>query len=186
VWEPYARPVRDLERELETELRPAMWSANHDARQAGFGHRHHAERRVADARAAVEQAQVAIEIIHADGAPVKEHLDRLLRDAAELRGRTEPIAGLDTLDRNEIRQLDQIVDAADTYTEWLQGRPTPTARLAHAIDTLTTVAQTAPAFTRHAGEIDQTQWYELLELAPDDLHRQADRRRREPEIELGR
>ena len=74
-----------------TELRPAMWSANHDAREAGFGHRRHAERIAADARAAVEQAQAAIAAIHADGAPVKQHLDQLQRHAAELRGRAEPI-----------------------------------------------------------------------------------------------
>ena len=68
-WQPYARPIRDLERELDTELRPAMWRANHDARTAGLGHRRSAQRRAADAAEAVEQAEAAIAAIHADGAP---------------------------------------------------------------------------------------------------------------------
>ena len=123
--------------------------------EAGFGHRRSAERLAADARAAVENAQAAIAAIHADGAPVKEHLDQLQRRAAELRGRAEPIDGLDISDRGEIRQLDQILDAADTYTGWLEGRPTPTARLAHAVDTLTGVA-TARALVHAASPVSST------------------------------
>jgi hypothetical protein len=173
-----------LERQLETELRPAMWRANHGARQAGFGHRRHAERAAADARAAVEQTQAAIAAIHADGAPVKDRLGQLQRNAAELRRRAEPIAGLDTLDHNQIRQLDQVLDATDTYIGWLEGRPTPTARLAHAVGTLTVVGRSAPAFPTDPGEVDQAQWYELLDLAPP-LH-ELERERLTSEIELGR
>jgi conjugative relaxase-like TrwC/TraI family protein len=185
AWQPYAGPIRDLERKLETELRPAMWSAHHDARQAGFGLRRSTARHAADAREAVQQAQAAIAAIQADGASVKEGLDHLQRRAAELRGRAEPIDRLDTVDRNEIRQLDQILDAADTYTDWLEGRPTPTARLAHAVDTLTAVAKSAPSFARRIGEVEKTQWFQLLELAPDHLS-QEPARRPTPEIELGR
>jgi conjugative relaxase-like TrwC/TraI family protein len=184
AWELYARPIRDLERQLDSELRPAMWSADRDARQAGFGHRRHTERAAADAREAVEQAQAAIAAIHTDGAPVKDDLDRLQRHAATLRTGAEPIHGVDTLDHNQIRQLDQILDAADTYTGWLEGRPTPSARLALAVDTLTATATSAPAFARHAGEIDQTQWYRLLDLAPPT--HELERERLSPEIELGR
>jgi conjugative relaxase-like TrwC/TraI family protein len=183
AWDLYARPIRDLEEHLATELRPAMWSANHDAGQAGFGHRRHSERAAADARGAVEQAQTAIAAIHTDGASIKDDLDSLLRHAAGLRTRAEPIEALDTLDRTEVRRLDQILDAADTNTAWLDGRPTPTARLAHAVDTLTAVAKTAPAFARHPGEVEQTQWYELLDLAPDH---QLGRERAANEIGLGR
>ena len=95
-------------------------------------------------RAAVEQAEAAIAAIHADGAPVKQHLDRLQTRAAELRGRTEPSRRLDHLDRNRSAELDQILDAADTYTDWLEGRPTPTARLAHAVEHPAQVASTLP------------------------------------------
>ena len=85
-----------------------------------------------------------------------------------------------------ISELDQVLDATDTCTAWLDGRPTPSARVAYAVETLTTVARHASAFARHPDEIDQTQWYQLFDLAPDDLHRQADRQRHEPAIELGR
>lgn len=142
-------------------------------------------RRVAvAAREAVEQAQAAIATIHADGAPVKEHLDQLQHHATELRRRAEPIAGLDALDHNGIRQLDQALDAVDTYAGWLEGRPTRTARLAHAVGTLTAVGRSVPSFARHAGEVDQAQWYRLLDLTPP-LH-ELERGRPTPEIELGR
>jgi hypothetical protein len=184
TWEPYARPIRGLEDQLETELRPAMWSANRDASQAGLGHRRHAQQVAADAREAVEQAQAAIDTIQANGAPIKEHLDQLHGRAATLRTRAEPFEGLDTLDRHQIRQLDQTLDALDTFTGWLDGRPTPTARLAHAMETLTGVARSAPAFARHPGEPDRSQWHRLLDLAPP--RHELQRERPAPEIELGR
>jgi hypothetical protein len=184
AWEPYARPIRDLEHQLDTELRPAMWDANHNAHQAGFGHRRHTQRAAVYAQAALDQAQAAIAAIHADGAPVKDRLDQLQRHASELRRRAEPIETLDSFDRNQIRQLDQVLDATDTYTGWLQGRPTPTARLARAVDTLTAVARSAPAFADRAGEVDQTHWYQLLDLAPPT--HELERGRPIPEIELGR
>ena len=160
-----------------------MWRANHDARQAGFGHRRSTERLAAHATEAVEQAQAAIACIHADGAPVEQDLDQLHRRAVALRGHAEPVDGLDISDRGEIRQLDQILDATDTYTSWLEGRPTSTARLVLAVDTLSEVARHAPSFTSHPGQPHKSQWYELLELAP--VH-QLERGRPTPEIELGR
>jgi hypothetical protein len=57
------------------------------------------------------------------------------------------------------------------------------ARLAHAADTLTTVARSAPSFARHPGEIDQTQWYGFLDLAP---RHQLEQERSAPELQLGR
>jgi hypothetical protein len=148
-----------------------------------LGRRRYAERVAADAHEAVERALAAVAAIYADGAPAKANLDELQHRAATLRTHAEPIEALHTFDRNQIRQLDQ-VDAADTYTGWLEGRPIPTARLAHAVDNLTTVARSAPAFARHAGEADQTQWYVLLELAPP-LH-ELDQQRAAPELRLER
>ena len=46
---------RAIEDELRTDLRPAMWKANHDATHAGFGHRHSASRRANDATERVER-----------------------------------------------------------------------------------------------------------------------------------
>jgi hypothetical protein len=145
------------------------------------GHRRHAERHAADAREAVEQAQAAIAAIQADGAQAKANLDDLQRQTTTLRTHAEPIEALDTFDRAQIRQLDQVIDAAGTYIGWLEGRPTPTARLTHAVDTLAAVARCAPSFARHAAEIDQTQWYEFLELAPP-LH-ELDQERTAPGLQ---
>ena len=55
AWQPYAERIAAIEDELRTELRPAMWKANHDATHAGFGHRHSASRRANDATERVER-----------------------------------------------------------------------------------------------------------------------------------
>ena len=60
AWEPYARPVRDLAQRLDSELRPAMWEANRQARAAGLGHRHTTQRHATQAAEAVNNAEAAI------------------------------------------------------------------------------------------------------------------------------
>ena len=41
----------------------------------------------------------------------------------------------------------------------------------HAVATLDGVAQLAPNFARRPGEIERTQWYQLLDVAPDHRSR---------------
>ena len=133
---------------------------------------------------AVEDARADIDAIRRDGAPIEQHLDDLQRQASVLSTRAEPVDALDQLDAREIRQLDQILGATATYTDWLDGRPVPAARLSHAVQVLSEVAEHAPFFARHSGEPDRTQWYQLLELASDHLDRGPNHDRRPPEIDL--
>ena len=184
AWESYARPIRDIEHELDTELRPAAWRAKEAALRAGLGHRRIANRRATEAAQAVEDARADIDAIRRDGAPFEQHLGAMQRQASVLRTRAEPVDALDQHDAREIRQLAQILDAADTYTDWLDGRPVPTARLSHAVQVLSEVAEHAPFFARHSGEPDRTQWYQLLELASDHLDRGPTHDRRQPEVDL--
>jgi hypothetical protein len=162
-----------------------MWSANHDARQAGLVHRRDSNRRAAEAARAVEEALADVDAIRRHGAPIEQHLADLQRQAYALSAQAEPIDALDQLDAHEIRHLDRILDAADTYTDSHDGRPVPTARLSHAVQVLSEVAGHAPFFARHPGEPDRTQWYQLLELAPDHLDRGPTHDRRPPRIDLG-
>ena len=185
AWEPYARPIRDLERELETELRPG--DVERQPRRPSGRVRAPTPRRTPRRRRreAVEQAQAAIATIHADGAPRQG----APRPAPTPRRRTAQPGRAHRRDwtpstATRSASSTRLLDAADTYTGWLEGRPTPTARLAHAVGTLTAVARSAPSFARHAGEVDQTQWYQLLDLTPP-LH-ELERGRPTPEIELGR
>jgi conjugative relaxase-like TrwC/TraI family protein len=185
AWEPYARPIDRLQRELDAVLRPDLWRANHAARTAGLGHRRSAQRHAVDAADAVTAAEAAIAAIQAEGAPHKQQLDRLLIRESELRALTTGPDRLDAHLRQQIAELDQILDSTDTYTAWLDGRPTPSARLAHAVQTLTTVARHASAFARTPDEIDQAQWYQLLDLAPDHLADRVVRHRSVDELHLG-
>ena len=163
-----------------------MWSANHDAREAGLGHRRQRPTRsLPTPEQPSNRAEAAIAAIHADGAPVKQHLDQLQRHAADLRGRAEP-------SRRARHPRPPARSGSSTRSStpptptprWLEGRPTPTARLAHAVDTLTAVArQRTLVCDGTTGEIDQTQWYQLLDLAP---RHQLEQERSAPEFQLGR
>lgn len=186
AWEPYARPIREFEHELDNVLRPAKWDANHEVRTAGLGHRRSAQRHAAVADRAVKVAEAALAGIYAEGAPQKERLDRLRIREGGLRALTTGPDRLDAHLRQQIAEVDQVLDATDTYTAWLDGRPIPSARLAHAVDTLTTVARHAPAFATETNPIDQTQWYRLLDLAADHLADRAVRQRSVDGLHLGR
>ena len=59
AWQPSAERIAAIEDELRTDLRPAMWKANHDATHAGFGHRHSARRRANDATERVDTPKLA-------------------------------------------------------------------------------------------------------------------------------
>ena len=70
---------------------------------------------------------------------------------------------LDVLDRHQIDDIDRVLDAVDVWAKWFNGHRVATARLADAVETLNDVAQHAPGFALKQGEVDRTQWYELLD-----------------------
>jgi conjugative relaxase-like TrwC/TraI family protein len=172
AWEPYADRMNAIEHELDTVLRPAMWQANHDARSAGFGHRRGAARRAKIATWRVDAAQQHIAAIHADSAQMKQPLDALQAEARRLAELASPHAGrfgIDQLARDQLHAVDRMVEAIDTWTTWANGRPVATAELADAVSVLHDVARHAPPLPTHAGEIDRTHWFELLEPVTSTL-----------------
>ena len=76
-----------------SELRPAMWQANHDAMHAGFGHHHATARRAKAANGRVDDAEARIAAIHADGADIKQRLDALEAQAWNLADLAHPSPG---------------------------------------------------------------------------------------------
>ena len=198
AWQPYAQPIASLEAELRENLRPAARQSHSEHRSAGVGHRRTTQRRARLADAAVAAAEAEIDAIRTDGAPINEHLDTLEAHAQALRDCTDPASGLamlDQLDRDEAEQLGQILDSLDTFTDWTDGRRVPTNQLATAIDTLHEVARHASFFARHPGDIERTQWYELLDPGTTWLEQhtiELEARRPEhlerpgPELSLGR
>ncbi len=162
AWQPYADRINQIEHEHDTVLRPAMWRANHDARTAGFGHRHGAARRAKIASWRVDDAQHRIAGVHAAGAHIKEPLDAVEAEARRLADLANPQSdhvGLDQLDHAELNRLHQLIDAIDT---WTSGRRVPTDELANAVSLLHDVARHAAPLPTRAGEIDRTGWFELL------------------------
>jgi hypothetical protein len=166
AWQPIAERIAEIDDELRTELRPAMWKANHDATHAGFGHRHSASHRANDATKRVDHAEARIASIHTDGADVKQRLDVLEAQARNLHDLAHPSPagyGLEQFHREQLDQIDALVDAVDIWTTWAHGRPVPTADLATAVSTLTDAARRAPLLAVNDGEVDRTQWFDALQ-----------------------
>ena len=130
AWEPYAQPIRHLEDQLQTQLRPAAGQADRDAREAGLTRRRGAQSHAADAAEAVHRAEARIAAIHTRGAPTKERLDTLEQRAAALQAQVEPSDGI-AHHRHEIVQLDQILDAT-RHLHQLARRPANPARTGHS------------------------------------------------------
>jgi conjugative relaxase-like TrwC/TraI family protein len=166
AWQPYAEQIGAIDHELQKELRPAMWKANHDATHAGFGHRHSAQRRANDANARVDDAQSLIASIHAQGADVKHRLDMLEAQASNLRDLAHPTPagyGLEHFHQEQLDRIEPLLDAVDIWTTWTHGQPVPTADLATAASTLTNAARRAPLLSVNDGEINRTQWIDALQ-----------------------
>ncbi len=166
AWQPYAERIENIEDELRAVLRPAMWRTNHDARTAGFGHRHGAARRAKIAAWRVDDAQDRIAAFHAVGAGVKAHLDTVQAEARRLADFANPASdhfGVDHLDHAELHWLGQFIDAVDTWTTWANGRTVATDELAEAVSLLHDAARHAPPLALRIGDIDPARWFEQLE-----------------------
>ena len=61
-----------------------MWKANSDALHAGFGHHHASRREAKTATGRVAGAEARIVAIHADGADIRQLLDRIEAVAVNL------------------------------------------------------------------------------------------------------
>ncbi len=165
-WQPYAGRIAAIEDELHTVFRPAMWQAHHDARNAGFGHRHGAARRARIASWRVSDARDRIAAIHAESGDTKQQLDTLQAEARRLADFANPASdpvGLDQLEHAELYSLGQLIDAVDTWTTWAAGRPVATDELTEAVSLLHDPARHAPPLALRVGDIDPARWFELLE-----------------------
>jgi hypothetical protein len=165
AWKPYGHAVADVEHDLRSELRPAMWKANSDARHPGFGHHHASRRRAKTATGRVADAETRVAAIHADGADVRQQLDRIEADAANLADLAHPTpaaAWLEQLNRDQLDHIDGMLDALAVWTRWAHGRPISVTKLDHAAGILAHAARDAPQFARSPSEIDRGRWNELL------------------------
>jgi hypothetical protein len=173
AWRPYAKQVNIINRELDTQLRPAMWHANHDLIRAGLGQRRSAQRRAKQASRRVHEAEASIAAIRADGASVKQHLDGLEARARTLTDRADPAvtAALDRLDHAQLHRIDRLGHAIDTWTTWASGRCVATNGLADAATVLTGAHCNAPAIAIAHGIADRSQWQQLLAPLVNDLRR---------------
>jgi conjugative relaxase-like TrwC/TraI family protein len=194
AWKPYQEPIERLEHELESTLRPAMYKANHEARDARLGHRHSTARQAAEATRQVTDAEARITAIRNEGEPVKKRLDNVEDKARTLRRMADHPAGLDRFDRQLLRSVGRLLDAADTYTAWARGQPTPTDQVTDAVAELIHQARRAHYHPLGSDEISQGQWADLLEPAYELLRdhgletkvgRRLELERRGPDLGLG-
>jgi predicted nucleic acid-binding Zn-ribbon protein len=171
AWRPYAKQINVINRQLDTQLRPAMWQANHDVTRAGVGRLRSAERRAEQANCRVRDAEGAIAAIRADGTAVKQHIDALVARASTLAERADAAVttALDRLDRDQIHRTGRLGQAIDTWTTWASGGRVATNDLTAAA-VLTHAQSNAPVMAIDPGIADRTQWQQLLAPLVDDLH----------------
>ncbi len=153
-----------------------MWTANHDARCAGFGHHHTTARRAEAATARVTAARARIADIHTNAADVEQRLDALEAEARNVTEYAHPSPAavwLDDLDRQQLSELDELLNAADIWIAWTSGWPVRTQELADAVATLTDVARAAPVLSLSPGQIDQSQGHGLLAPLTELLHQRG-------------
>jgi hypothetical protein len=137
AWAPYAQRVALIENDLRETLRPAMWAANHEARNAGFGHRRRAHRAADSATRAVRNAEAEVGQINNAGWEVKHHLDELGNKANSLHSRTEPRAiEAERLWEDDLGRYEHTLAALDTIERWYEGQSVSSSALHYATATI--------------------------------------------------
>jgi hypothetical protein len=173
AWRPYAKQINTINRQLDAELRPAMWQAHHDVLRAGLGRRRAAQRRATQASRQVRDAEAAIAPIRADGTHIRQHLDALEAQAATLTERTDPAvtAALDRLDDQQLQRMDRLRQAIDTWATWASGGRVATDDLADTAAVLRDGQRHAPVMAIDPGIADRSQWQQLLAPLVDHVRR---------------
>jgi conjugative relaxase-like TrwC/TraI family protein len=175
AWQPYGDAIAHLERELQTELRPAMWNANRDAIHARFGHHHTTRRRAAAATGRVAEAEARVADICAVAADIKQRLDAVEADAGNLHDLAHPSPGgygVEDLVRGELHDIDKLLNAVDVWSAWANGRPVTLTELTDSAQLLLDTGHRSPLLARH-GIPDPSQWIELFEPLLDVLRHEG-------------
>jgi hypothetical protein len=166
AWQPYRDAIGEIEDGLRSGLRPAMWRASSDAVHAGFGHHHATARRAKAANDQVAEAEARIAAIYAGAAAFKQRLDAVEAQAWKLHDLAHPSPagfGREDLHRQQLHEIDQLLDAFDVWTAWATAHPVPVADLTNAAEVFADSARRAPTLSGNPGEVDRSQWLELLE-----------------------
>ena len=172
AWEPYRAAAAAVEDGLGNQLRSAMWHANHDAMSVGFGHRHASRRRAKNATSRVDEAEARIAAMYAGASDIKQRLDAVEAEARNLHDRAYSSGrfGLDDFHREQVHELDRLLDALEVWTMWARGRSVAVAKLVDSAGILAEAARRAPLCARNPGETDGCQWTELLDRLSGLLH----------------
>jgi hypothetical protein len=148
-----------------------MWKANHDAMHARFGHQHSSRRRANGANQQVADAEAAIAAVYAGAADIKQRLDAVEAQASNLHdlSHPSPAGGLEELNRQQLHDIERLADTIGVWATWAHGRPVPLTHLIEIAEILTETAHGAPPLAVNAGEIDRSQWAELLAPVTESL-----------------
>jgi conjugative relaxase-like TrwC/TraI family protein len=165
AWQPYANSIAAIEHELQTRLRPAMWTANYQAMHAGFGQHHSARRQVKAANERFARAEAHIAGNYADAADIKQHLDAIQAQERSLHNLAHPPPGgygVEVLLRGELHDIDRLAGAVDVWRTWAHGQSVALPDLADSMEVLTDAAHRAPVVAINESDIERSQWIELL------------------------
>ena len=143
-----------------------MWKASSDAVHARFGHHHATAQRAKAANDRVAEAEARIAAIYAGAAAVKRRLDTVETQAWNLHDLAHPSPagfGLEDLHREQLHEIDRMLDAFDVWTAWAAAHPVAVTDLTNAAEVFADSARRAPTLSGNPADIDRSQWFELLE-----------------------
>ena len=149
------RHRRDRRRTADASYGPPCGRPTSDAVHAGFGHHHATARRAKAANDRVADAEARIAAIYAGAADVKQRLDEVEAQAWNLHDLAHPSPagfGLEDLHREQLHEIDQLLDAFDVWTAWATAHPVAVADLTNAAEVFADSARRAPAWSGNPGE----------------------------------
>ena len=143
-----------------------MWKANHDAMHAGFGHHRapHGERRLPTIESPTPKpASPPSTPVRPTSNSDWTRSKRKHGTSTTLPIRHRPEFGLEDLHREQLHEIDQMLDAFEVWTTWASGHPVAVADLTNAAEIFADSARRASVLSGSPGEIDRSRWMELLE-----------------------
>ena len=182
AWAPYGREIRRLDNELAAFTHLEADLITHAARRAGPHRRRQAQEHATDAARRVDDARRELAAVETDGTPARQRLNQLEARVTNLHSIATPDATLETRHRCELRQLDEIIDAADASLAYCEDRIVSPDRLARITQVLTNVARHVPNLAPPITAVDYIRWHELL----GRMHAEVVPQRPGREIQLSR
>ena len=167
AWSPYQAEIDRLNQQLPG-LYPAQSHGLGAVRHARFGQRRKAQDALDHAQAAIRAVTDRIAAVETAGAHVKDRIGELQARARPLHEQSRP-AIIERWDIDYIHDIDQLIKAIDTWSDWNTGRAVSRDAIIESIEsiesieTLRTAARHAPIIAFDDTTITGNHYHQLID-----------------------